>query len=190
MPLTQELLAFESVDIFECFGDEFDKSACFQNPSTANEVEQRERDRLIPKKTRQSTAWSVNVYLAWAEYRNTQIESLGNEYRSIQVDLAITPVEEVNYRLTRFILEVMSGDGKPYRANSLYAISTGLLRHSRVDLRRNDLNILSKDDPHFQSFKKTSGSFDCRRRGTVMVIWGSWISLVKSIKLRCILSQL
>ena len=190
MSLTQELLAFESVDISECLGDEFDKSACFQNPTTVNEIEQRERDRLIPKKTRQSTAWSVNVYLAWAEYRNTQIESLGNEYRSIPVDLAITPVEEVNYRLTRFILEVMSGHGKPYPANSLYAISTGLLRHSRVDLNRYDLNILSKDDPHFRSFRNACGSFDCGRRGTVMAIWYCWISLVKNIKVRCILSQL
>ena len=116
LPLTQELLAFESADIFGCLVDKFDKSARFQNPTTVNEIEQRERDR-IPKKTRQSTAWSVNVYLAWAEYRNTQIETLGGEYKSIPVDLAITPVEEVNYRLTRFILEVMSGDGKPYPAN-------------------------------------------------------------------------
>ena len=134
--------------------------------------------------------WSANVYRAWTEYRNTQIETLGDEYRSIPVDLAITPVEEVNYRLTRFILEVIRRDGKPYPANSLYAISTGLLRHSGVDLNRYDLNILSKDDPHFQSFRKASGSFDCGRRGTVMIIWDSWISLVKSIKLRCILSQL
>ena len=82
-----------------------------------NEIEQRERDR-IPKKTRQSTAWSVNVYRVWAEYRNTQIETLGDEYRSVPVDLGTTPVEEVNYWLTRFILEVMRGDGKPYPANS------------------------------------------------------------------------
>ena len=27
---TEDLLAFESVDISECLGDEFDKRACFQ----------------------------------------------------------------------------------------------------------------------------------------------------------------
>ena len=48
---TQELLAFESVDISECLGDEFDKSARFQKPTTVNEIEQRERGR-IPKKIR------------------------------------------------------------------------------------------------------------------------------------------
>ena len=56
---TQELLAFESVDISECLEDEFDKSACFQKPTTVNEIEQKERDR-IP--TRQGTVWSINVY--------------------------------------------------------------------------------------------------------------------------------
>ena len=87
---TQELLAFGSVDISDCSGDEFDKSARFQKPTTVNEIEQRVRDR-IPKKTRESTAWSVNVYQAWAEYRNTQIETLGDEYRSVPVYLGPHP---------------------------------------------------------------------------------------------------
>ena len=114
---TQELLAFESADISESLGDEFDKSARFQKPTTVNEMEQRERDR-IKKKTRQRTAWSVNFYRAWDEYRNTKIKILEDEYRSVPVDLGTTLVEEVNYWLTRFILEVMRGDGKPYPANS------------------------------------------------------------------------
>ena len=43
---TQDLLAFESVDISECLGDKFDKSARFQKPTTANEIEQTERARM------------------------------------------------------------------------------------------------------------------------------------------------
>ena len=43
---TQELLAFENVDISECLGKEFDKSACFQKPTTVNKIEQKERDRI------------------------------------------------------------------------------------------------------------------------------------------------
>ena len=93
----QELLAFGSVDISECLGDKFDKSAHFQKPTTV--------------KTRQSTAWSVNVYRAWAEYQNTQLETLGDEYRSVPVDLGTTLVDKVNYWLTRFLLEVMKDDG-------------------------------------------------------------------------------
>ena len=40
---TQDLLAFESVDISKCLGDDFDKNACFQKPTTVNKIEQRER---------------------------------------------------------------------------------------------------------------------------------------------------
>ena len=87
---TQELLAFDSVDISECLGNKFDKSARFQNPTTLNEIEQKERDR-ITKKTRQSTAWPVNAYRAWAEYRNTQIETLGDEYRFVPVEIGHHP---------------------------------------------------------------------------------------------------
>ena len=98
---TQELLAFENVDISECLGGWIRKKCTF--PTTVKEIEQSERDR-IPKKTRQRTAWSVNVYRAWAEYRNTQIDWLfGDEYRSAPVDLGTTPVEEVNYWLTRLM---------------------------------------------------------------------------------------
>ena len=67
---TQELPALESVDISEYLGDEFNESAHFQKPTTMNEIERRERDR-IPKKTRQSTAWSLNGYRTLVEYRNT-----------------------------------------------------------------------------------------------------------------------
>ena len=48
---TQELLsAIESVDVSECLGDEFDKRARFQKPTTVNEIEQRERDRRKARK--------------------------------------------------------------------------------------------------------------------------------------------
>ena len=76
---TQELLAIESVDISECLGDGFDKNARFQKPTTLNEIEQREG--------------------AWAEYRNTQIETLGDEYRSVPVDLGDTYEAQYTFRM-------------------------------------------------------------------------------------------
>ena len=84
---TQDLLAFESENIrkdfiFEYLGVESDKRIRFEKPTTANEIEQRERER-IPLKTWQSTSWSVNVYQAWAEHRNSQIETLQDEYTSL-----------------------------------------------------------------------------------------------------------
>ena len=67
--------------------------------------------------------------------------------------------ESINYWLTRFILEVMRADGKLYPANSLRSISTGLLRHFRDDLNRFDIKVFSKDDVHFQSFRKALDSW-------------------------------
>ena len=52
----------------------------------------------------------------------------------------------------------MRAGGKPYQANLLYSISTGLLRHFRDDLNRNDKKVLSKDDVQFQSFRKALDS--------------------------------
>ena len=90
---TQDLLAFESEYIRKDFiseylGDESDQ--------------QRERER-IPLKTRQSTSWSVNVYQAWAEHRNSKIETLRDEYTSVPFNFQAVTVEEIHYWLTRFI---------------------------------------------------------------------------------------
>jgi hypothetical protein len=87
------------------------------------------------------------VYRVWAEYRNTKIETAVDEYSSLT--FKTTSVKEVDYWLTRFILEARRGDGKPYPANSLYNIATGLLRHFKDDLRRFHLNILAKIDANF-----------------------------------------
>lgn len=153
---TQDLIAFENAaNIFEYLEDKpDDKSSRFKKPVTTNEIEQREKDR-IPKKTRQSTAWSVNVYRTWATHRNDQIDTLQDDDPSVPVDFKTSIAEEINYWLTRFILEVMRSDGKPYPANTLYNISAG---HFRDDLNRYNLNILSKDDAHFQSFRKALDS--------------------------------
>ena len=67
-------------------------------------------------------------------------------------------MKEVNHWLTRFILETRKADSKPYPANTLYNISTGLLRHFRDDLERFDLNILAKNDPNFSSFRNALDS--------------------------------
>ena len=156
---TQDLIAFENAaNTSEYLEDEpDDKHSQFKKPVTTNDIEQREYDR-IPKKTWQSTAWSVNVYCTWARHRNNQIDTLQDDYQSVPVDFQTSTVEEINYWLTRFILEVMRSDGNPYPANTLYNISARLLRHYWDDLNRYDLNILSKDDADFQSFWKALDS--------------------------------
>ena len=95
---TQDLIAFENAaSISEYLEDKpDDKSSRFKEPVTTNEIEQREKDR-IPKKTRQSTAWSVNVYRAWATHRNDQIDTLQDDYPSVPVDFKTSTAEEINY---------------------------------------------------------------------------------------------
>ena len=48
---------WERRHISECLGDEFDKSARFQKPTTVNEIEQRERDKIPCKEN--STKYRV-----------------------------------------------------------------------------------------------------------------------------------
>ena len=52
----------------------------------------------------------------------------------------------------------MKTDGTPYPANSLHLIARGLVRHFRDNMKRFDLNILSKEDANFDSFWKAPDS--------------------------------
>ena len=47
---SQELLAFEGIDISEHLREEFDKRARFQKPTTVNEIKRRERIKQNSKK--------------------------------------------------------------------------------------------------------------------------------------------
>ena len=103
----------------------------------------------------------MNIFEAWTRYLNTQILTLGKEYLSVPVDIKSTSARKVNYWLTRFIREVMKTDGTPHSANSLYLIACGLVRYFRDNMKRFDLNILSKEDANFDSFRK---ALDCRMK--------------------------
>ena len=109
---TQNFLLSEPVDISK-YLDEDGECSRFEKPTTNEQIQQRERDR-IPNKTRQNISWAVNVYRAWSEYRNTKIETAVDEYSSVPLNFETTSVKEVDYWLTRFILEARRGDGKPY----------------------------------------------------------------------------
>ncbi|KAK3728970.1 hypothetical protein QZH41_000475 [Actinostola sp. cb2023] len=120
---------------------------------TMKEIDKTNKER-ISKKTYESTMWSFNVFKNWAKYRNQHIMDLDEQYPFVPVvDLKNTSANEMNYWLTRFILETNKGDGTPYPANSLYMIACGLLRYFRDCLERRDLNILAKGNPDFQSFQ-------------------------------------
>ena len=154
---TQDLIAVgEEIDMAEYLkGEEDDKR--LQHLVTEVEIEKREKEQ-IPKKTCEITGWAVNCYWAWARSRNRKIDVFKEQYPFVPCELSKTGPDEVNYWLTRFILEIMKAYGTPYPANSLYNIACGLLRHFREDLKRFDLNILAKCKPEVQSFRNALDS--------------------------------
>jgi hypothetical protein len=105
---TQGFLLSEPVDISKYLNEDGECSR-FEKPTTNEQIKQRERDRTS-NKTRQNTSWAVNVYRAWAEYRNTKIETAVDEYSSVTLTFKTTSVKEVDYWLTRFILKARRGD--------------------------------------------------------------------------------
>ena len=55
-------------------------------------------------------------------------------------------------------VQFMKTDGTPYPANSLHLIACGLVPHFRDNMKRFDLNILSKEEANFDSFRKAPDS--------------------------------
>ena len=94
-----------------------------------------------------------------------QIETLRDKYRSVPVDFGTTPVEDVNYWLTRFILEILRGDGKPYPYGALYThyhtsvtdyhvnAQSDWLHKCRLSIDRRHLDLLKLASPlRFRGF--------------------------------------
>lgn len=76
------------------------------------------------KKTQETTKWVFNIYKAWARFRNTQLQTLSEEYPFVPVDeLKTASPKEIDFWLTCFILEGNKGYWMPYPANSLYMIA-------------------------------------------------------------------
>ena len=154
---TQDLVAAgEEIDIPEYLKDEEDNKR-LQHLVTEVEIEKREKEQ-IPKNSRESTGWTVNCYWAWARSHNRKIDVSKEKYPFVPCELNKTSQDEVNYWLTKFILEIMRADGMLYPANSLNNIACGLLQHFREDLKCFDLNILVKCKPEFQLFRNALDS--------------------------------
>ena len=67
------------------------------------------------------------------------------------VHLYIAQPQELNYWLSKFVLEVRKENGEPYPPNTLYSICAGLLRYFREC--QPEINIFK--DHQFAEFQKT-----------------------------------
>lgn len=119
------------------------------------ELEKRKESR-IPPNTRVNTSWAVRTWAEWAEERNGMIAIKGESGVTLpQVNsdiLNITDNEELNYWLSRLVVEVRKkkDPGSVYPPNTLYQLCCGLQRHMR-DNGRPQLNFFS--DPAFKHFQ-------------------------------------
>jgi len=101
----------------------------------------------IPEKTRQLTKWAVGVWEAWAKSRNRRLLL---EEKPFNCSFEKLSVQEMNFWLCRFVLEVRQRDGNPYLPLTLYQLCCGLLRYLYM-CGRAEVNIL--DQVEFHKFK-------------------------------------
>ncbi len=104
----------------------------------------------VPPKTKYQTDWTIRVWEDWAESRSQRF--LPGE-KPLERDFTTLAAQDMDFWLSRFVLEIRKKGGEPYPPNSLYQICCGLLlRHLRQS-NRADVNIL--EDPRIQTFRKT-----------------------------------
>ena len=77
----------------------------------------------VPKNTKKSTDWAVNIWKQWSAHRR-RVCSLYSEW---PVHLYIAQPQELNYWLSKFVLEARKNNGEPYPPDTLYNICAGLL---------------------------------------------------------------
>ncbi|PFX15305.1 Zinc finger MYM-type protein 3 [Stylophora pistillata] len=119
------------------------------------ELEKRKESR-IPPNTRINTSWAVRAWSEWALERNGMIAIKGETgitLPEVNPDiLNITHNEEVNYWLSKFVVEVRKkkDPGTFYPPNTLYQLCCGLQRYMR-DNGRPELNFFT--DTSFKHFQ-------------------------------------
>ena len=118
----------------------------FAQLKTDNDVEQAIASS-IPKNTKKSTDWAVNIWKEWSAHRR----SVCSSYTDWPVHLFIAQPQELNHWLSKFVLEARKSNGEPYTPDTLYNICSGLLRYIRE--RRPQINIFK--DSSYASFQRT-----------------------------------
>ena len=96
--------------------------------------------KAVPENTRRHTSWGVNVYIAWARSRNENSKDFEPEnpkYPFVREDLSSLCVEEINYWLSKFCVDVRQRNGEEYRHKVLYSLFCAInrvIRESKPEL--------------------------------------------------------
>ena len=103
----------------------------------------------IPVKTRNNTNWAVKLWTDWAISRNKNLLPGEQPFITLFSDLTLT---EMNFWLSRFVLEIRKKNSEPYPPNTLYQVVSGLQRFLR-EHGRADIKIF--ENPALHGFKAT-----------------------------------
>ena len=101
------------------------------------------RVESVPKKTREDTKYCVNLWEEWRNYR------LQHTTATIPLLLEMTN-GDLQYWMTRFIMEVRKKDGSSFPPNTLHHICCGIMRHLRTN-GKPSLDFFK--DPEFADFR-------------------------------------
>ena len=112
---------------------------------------------FVPKNTAKATGWAKHVFDEWREQRNAATDE-----EKCPVELLDDPIkiDEINYWLSRFVVEVRCFDGNPYPATFIVNLLSGLYRSARTT---------SADCPNFMNrkesrFRELNGAVQVRFR--------------------------
>ena len=101
----------------------------------------------VSKNTAKTTAWSLNIWKEWSKHRQTLHPGAYSEW---PVHLYLADNTQLDYWLSKFVLETRKRNGDYYPPKTLYAICCGLQRY--IQEHRPEVNIFAS--PSFASFRK------------------------------------
>ena len=110
------------------------------------------RKDAIPKNTRKHTSWGVNVYEDWAKSRNEAFKDFQPDNRKFPIapeDPSLLSVDEINYWLSKFCVDVRQKNGEEYRHEVLYSLFCAL---NRV-IRESHRNLVLFKSPEVKPFQ-------------------------------------
>ena len=128
----------------------------FAAPKTEEEVKTA-RENAIPKNTRSSTTWAVNVWKEWTVNLHQQLPSF-----QCPPHIMLCSPPQLSYWLSRFVLEVRRQNGEHHPPQTLYSMCCGLLRYVREV--KPEINIFK--DPQYADFQRTLDAEMKRLRST------------------------
>ena len=110
----------------------------------------------VPKNTRKHMSWSVNVYVDWARSQNensNDFEPENSKYLFAPDNLSSLSVQEINYWLSKFCVDVRQQNGEEYKHEVLYSLFCAI---NRVICESKPGLVLSKS-PELKQLQNVSG---------------------------------